>query len=145
MHDADSHIYEEANWLQSHVDAATNAAVPRLWETHDESSTVGSDIAHARARHEDPAFRADDASQLMLRKNLDAVGSFINTDRPGPWICWGSRRSSCSTHSPRRRRSSSAHGDPRLGVRLAEGQRRAMTRVVRGGRTFAAGRGGAAR
>ena len=33
MHDADSHIYEEANWLQSHVDAATNSAVPRLWET----------------------------------------------------------------------------------------------------------------
>src|SRR4029434_9367962 len=32
-------------------------------------------------RHADPAYRAEDASQILLRKNFAATGSFLKQDR----------------------------------------------------------------
>ncbi|HKJ23545.1 MAG TPA: amidohydrolase family protein, partial [Myxococcota bacterium] len=39
-------------------------------------------IDRFRAKHEDPAYRAEDESQLLQRKNWAATGSFIKEDRP---------------------------------------------------------------
>jgi predicted TIM-barrel fold metal-dependent hydrolase len=39
-------------------------------------------IENCRRDHGDPAYRAHDAEQIMLRKNWAATGSFIKEDRP---------------------------------------------------------------
>ncbi len=126
MHDADSHIYETADWLVPHLDADTNAAVPRLWTRTEESETVGIDFVAARRNHADPAYRADDASQLMLRKNFDATGSFLRDDRPRALDLLGFSSQLVFDTFATATALQRSHHDPALGVRLAEGQRRAI-------------------
>jgi hypothetical protein len=38
-------------------------------------------VERAAAMHRDPAYRADDAAEITLRKNFLATGSFLNRDR----------------------------------------------------------------
>ena len=70
-----------AAWHNAHADAATRAKLPPIYV-----STVkpGEDrmIDRLRAQHADAAYRADDESQILLRKNWAATGSFIKEDRP---------------------------------------------------------------
>ena len=80
MHDADSHIMEEPDWLHPYLDAATKERFPHVWTVSDEPGTWG--IDRERRRHADPAYRAEDEGQILLRKNFAATGSFINEDRP---------------------------------------------------------------
>jgi uncharacterized protein len=79
MHDADSHIMEPADWLQSYLDPRVRDRFPRFWDPVGEGDT---DVERALKLHRDPAYRADDAAQITLRKNLAATGSFIAEDRP---------------------------------------------------------------
>lgn len=81
VHDADAHIMETEDFLAAHADPAIRDRLPRL---HMEG-LVGSDtgkLAAAVKKHADAAFRAQDAAEIMLRKNWDATGSFIAADRP---------------------------------------------------------------
>jgi uncharacterized protein len=126
MHDADSHIYEDATWLAPYVDAATNAVVPRLWEAAHEETTVGVDAANAAAKHADPAYRAEDESQILLRKNFDATGSWIREDRPLALDLLGFASQLVFDTFASAKAIRVAQVDPALGVALAEGQRRAM-------------------
>ncbi|MGQ0825494.1 MAG: amidohydrolase family protein [Actinomycetota bacterium] len=80
MHDADSHVMEEPDWLHPYLDGATRARYPLVWTPNDEPGTWGIDVE--RRRHADPQYRADDEAQLMARKNFSATGSFLNEDRP---------------------------------------------------------------
>ena len=80
MHDADSHIMEEADWLHPYLDAATRERFPYVWSVGDEPGRQA--IEKERARHANAEYRAEDESQLMLRKNFSATGSFLNVDRP---------------------------------------------------------------
>ena len=80
MHDADSHIMEEPDWLHPYLDRATRDRFPYVWSVGDEPGRWG--IDKERARHADTEYRAEDESQLMLRKNFSATGSFLNVDRP---------------------------------------------------------------
>ncbi len=80
MHDADSHIMEEPDWLHPYLDRATRDRFPYVWSVGDEPGRWG--IDKERARHADSEYRAEDESQLMLRKNFSATGSFLNVDRP---------------------------------------------------------------
>jgi len=80
MHDADSHIMEEPDWLHPYLDAATRERFPYVWSVGDEPGRQA--IAKERARHADTGYRSEDESQLMLRKNFSATGSFLNVDRP---------------------------------------------------------------
>jgi predicted TIM-barrel fold metal-dependent hydrolase len=80
MHDADSHIMEEADWLHPYLDAKTRERFEYVWTVGDEPGRVS--IDKERARHADANYRADDEPQLMLRKNFRATGSFLNEDRP---------------------------------------------------------------
>lgn len=83
-HDADAHVMETPDWLIAHADAATRARLPRIHLGAAPPGTVDDDtaIATIRARHRDPAYRAEDEAQIMLRKNWSATGSFIAEDRP---------------------------------------------------------------
>jgi uncharacterized protein len=126
MHDADSHIYEDFDWLAPYVDKATNEAMPRLWDLSDEFETVGIDQFDARAKHQDPQYRAEDASQIMLRKNFDATGSWIREDRPGALDLLGFRSQLVFDTFASAKSIAIARTDPTLAVRVAEGQRRAI-------------------
>ncbi len=83
FHDADSHIMEPPDWLREHADPQWRDRMPLLG-----ASAIGPE-AEAEAidwrsatcpLHLDPDYRADE-SQLMLRKNYDAVGSFERDHR----------------------------------------------------------------
>jgi uncharacterized protein len=126
MHDADSHIFEAANWLHPYLDAATNAAVPRLWEDAHEATTTGIDSLAADRQHDDQSYRADDASQIMLRKNFDATGSWRAADRPRALDLLGFETQLVFDTFATAKAILLAQDDPALGVKLAEGQRRAM-------------------
>jgi uncharacterized protein len=126
MHDADSHIYEAPDWHHPYVDRATIEAVPCLWESADESTTVGANLGFADPQHDDPAYRAEDASQIMLRKNLDATGAWRSADRPRALDLLGFDSQLVFDTFASAKAILVAQRDPGLGVSLAAGQCRAM-------------------
>lgn len=126
MHDADSHIYEDYNWLTPYLDAATNAEMPRLWEKSHESETVGIEADLAAKNHCDPSYRAEDASQITIRKNFDATGSWIREDRPGALDLLGFDSQLVFDTFASAKAVAIDRTNPSLAVRVAEGQRRAM-------------------
>jgi predicted TIM-barrel fold metal-dependent hydrolase len=78
IHDADSHIFEPPGTAARHADPQIRdrlaAAVRELaW---------GAEAEAAVAQQRDPAFRARDEHELMLRKNQLAVGAVLAEDRP---------------------------------------------------------------
>jgi predicted TIM-barrel fold metal-dependent hydrolase len=82
-HDADSHIMELPDFLRDHADPAFRDRMPRLGV-----SAIGEEKgaqidwqARTCPLHNDAAYR-DDESQLLLRKNYYAVGSFERAHRP---------------------------------------------------------------
>ena len=81
MHDADAHVMETPDWLEPFADPDIRGKLPPVYV-----STVepGEDrlIERFRAQHADPAYRAEDEANIMLRKNWAATGSFIKEDRP---------------------------------------------------------------
>jgi predicted TIM-barrel fold metal-dependent hydrolase len=127
MHDADSHVMEEPAWLTPYLDAATRERFPYVWRDADEAGTPGVDVERARRKHEDPAFRADDVAQIMLRKNFLATGSFLQDDRPQALDLLGFASqlvfdTFTSAHVLRFDRD----GDHDLAIRLARAQHRAI-------------------
>ena len=81
MHDADSHIMEPADWLHPYLDGPTRERFPLVWNDANEDTTPDDAVERAAAMHRDPAYRADDAAEITLRKNFLATGSFLNRDR----------------------------------------------------------------
>jgi len=80
IHDADSHIMEPPDWLVPYADPGIRE---RLGPLYAPVTSEGSDlIEHYARRHQEPSYRAEDSSQIMLRKNWAATGSFIKEDRP---------------------------------------------------------------
>src|ERR1700722_9829825 len=82
IHDADSHLMELADCLDEFLDPKFRAdydALPKLkaWPRDGEWGKK------ARAQQDDPAFRAGDDVNLMLRKNYQALGAFRREDRSG--------------------------------------------------------------
>jgi predicted TIM-barrel fold metal-dependent hydrolase len=91
VHDADTHIMETPNWLRDHADPALRdrikppGYVNELRQTGDnESQLEDIDAAFARItqRHGTDEYRADEAAEIMNRKNFAATGAFIAEDRP---------------------------------------------------------------
>ncbi len=80
-HDADSHVMETPDWLIPYADPGIRERMQPLYV-----STVkpGEEtfIDELRRWHVDPEYRARDESEIMLRKNWRATGSFIKEDRP---------------------------------------------------------------
>src|SRR5215469_18422517 len=81
IHDADSHIMELPGYLDDYVEN-------RFKSRMDADASFGrrpalrSEVPDIQRRHDDPAWRAEDGAQIMLRKNWDAVGAFRREDRP---------------------------------------------------------------
>jgi predicted TIM-barrel fold metal-dependent hydrolase len=81
IHDADAHVMETPDWLVAHADPGVREKLPPIYVA---TVRPGEErmIDTFRARHADPAYRAQDAEQILLRKNWAATGSFIAEDRP---------------------------------------------------------------
>ena len=95
VHDADAHIMEPPNWLRDHADpdvrdkldipayanelVQTGDADPGATFTEDALSAIFDRLAD---RHRSDEFLADEAAEVMSRKNFAATGSFIPEDRP---------------------------------------------------------------
>jgi len=83
VHDADSHLMELPDCLdpwfdKRFLDAYHDLAIFR----HKSASPKPAWDQPFRRNHDDPAFRALSAENIMLRKNYDALGSFRREDRP---------------------------------------------------------------
>ncbi len=96
-HDADAHIMEPPNWLRDHADPEIRDRIERpgyaneLVQTGDADryAELGSDqeridavFARLAERHRTEEFLANEAVDVMNRKNFAATGSFLAEDRP---------------------------------------------------------------
>ena len=79
VHDADSHVMELPDKI---IDYLAPSVVKAFIEKANKAITVSQDLQKAVALQSDPSFRADDDTQLMLRKNHLALGAFESKDRP---------------------------------------------------------------
>jgi predicted TIM-barrel fold metal-dependent hydrolase len=81
VHDADSHLMELSDCLDDFLDPNFRTAydaLPKLkaWPRD------GKLVTKSRAQHADPDFRSGADANILLRKNYEALGSFIKQDRP---------------------------------------------------------------
>ena len=81
IHDADAHFMETPDWFHAHADAKTRAKLPRS-VISGVAPGEESLVERFRAKHRDPAYRAEDEAKILERKNWAATGSFIKEDRP---------------------------------------------------------------
>lgn len=81
IHDADAHFMETPEWFHEFADAETRAKLPPVYVA---TVKPGEErmIDQLRRTHADPAYRAEEEAQLLLRKNWSATGSFLKEDRP---------------------------------------------------------------
>jgi uncharacterized protein len=81
IHDADSHVMETPDWLVAHADAEIR---DRLQPIRLTGCRPGEErfIEALRRRHADPAERPRAEEEILLRKNWEAIGSFVREDRP---------------------------------------------------------------
>ena len=81
VHDADSHLMERADCLNPYFESSL---LDRFLEHPNLGVRVGSQraVEEAALRQMDEAFRAGAEANIMLRKNYDAQGAFLQADRP---------------------------------------------------------------
>jgi uncharacterized protein len=93
VHDADAHIMEPPTWLRDHADPAIRDRIePLRYPGGNELRQTGSvedqqrDLVGAFDQladvHRSDAYRSEEESLIMQRKNFAATGSFLAEDRP---------------------------------------------------------------
>lgn len=80
VHDADAHVMETPEWIDAYAPSHVVDYALAHFDIGDVQATLG-EIERSRDLHADPGYRADDAAQVMQRKNWRATGSFIAEDR----------------------------------------------------------------
>ena len=136
VHDADAHIMETPTWLSDHADPEIRDRIePLRYPGGNELRQTGEvseqqrdlDVAFDRlaARHRSEEYRADEAAEIMGRKNFAATGSFLAEDRGRALDLLGfSSQLVFNTFHNRRLRDWEHRGD----LELAEGAARAHNR-----------------
>jgi uncharacterized protein len=92
VHDADAHIMEPPTWLRDHADPVIRDRIQPLRYTSgnelrqtgdpdDQLRDLDATFDRLRARHASADYRADEAAEIMNRKNFAATGSFVPDDR----------------------------------------------------------------
>src|SRR4051812_35353878 len=93
VHDADAHIMETPNWLRDHADPDVRARIEPLkmsggnelkqtGDPEEQLRDLEAAFAKLTAKHASEEYRANEAAEIMQRKNFAATGSFIPDDRP---------------------------------------------------------------
>ncbi len=89
VHDADAHIMETPGWLRGYADPAIADRLEppgyanELKQTGDDGAEdLDAVFTRLAERHRSEEFLADEAAEIMNRKNFAATGSFIAEDRP---------------------------------------------------------------
>jgi predicted TIM-barrel fold metal-dependent hydrolase len=80
IHDADSHLMEDAGWLARYAEPRFRDLIPML-DMHGMEEFSSRLIEEARAARKDPAARSRAEAALMERKNWAALGAFDPIDR----------------------------------------------------------------
>ena len=80
IHDADAHTMEPPEWLTGFASKKVNDYVLDHFSIGDNQS-VFDEIDRCRDLQADPAFRAADEAEIMLRKNYRATGAWDPGDR----------------------------------------------------------------
>ena len=80
VHDADAHVYELPGYLEPWIDPGLRPQLSKYIGARDER--VDEFVAKARARYEEPAYRARDEADITLRKGFSALGAFVKSERP---------------------------------------------------------------
>ena len=92
VHDADAHVMETPTWLLEHADPALRPRLaPLSYGGGNELRQTGEPAEQQRdlavaferlaARHRSSEYRANEAAEIMTRKNFAATGSFLPEDR----------------------------------------------------------------
>ncbi|HUZ14186.1 MAG TPA: amidohydrolase family protein [Caulobacteraceae bacterium] len=81
IHDADSHLMELPDCLDAYFSRPMLERYHALPIFRHKQGKPGWAEA-ARRQHDDPAFRAGDEANILLRKNYQALGAFRREDRP---------------------------------------------------------------
>lgn len=81
IHDADAHIMEVPGLLEDCIEARFRPALEASG-IFDRRPGFRDQLPALERLQDDAAWRAEDASQIMLRKNWDALGAFRRQDRP---------------------------------------------------------------
>ena len=80
IHDADSHVVEAPDFLDSYVEAAWREKV-REAKFYGKYGSLIITTEGLRQRHDDPMYRSERAQKIMTRKNYNALGSWRGADR----------------------------------------------------------------
>ncbi|MFT7602429.1 MAG: putative TIM-barrel fold metal-dependent hydrolase [Acidimicrobiales bacterium] len=80
IHDADAHVMETPEWIEEFATPRVQQYALDHFDLGDVAAAFA-EIERSRVLHADPEYRAANASDVMLRKNWRATGSFIAEDR----------------------------------------------------------------
>jgi predicted TIM-barrel fold metal-dependent hydrolase len=136
VHDADAHIMETPTWLRDHADPAIRDRIEPLAYTsgnelrqtgdpHEQLRDLDSAFRRLAERHQSEEYRAEEAAQIMTRKNFAATGAFLAEDRPRALDLLGFSSQLVFNTFHNRRLHDWEHGDD---VDLAYGTARAHNR-----------------
>jgi len=81
IHDADAHFVETPDWFHAFAEPEVRKKLPPVFVAGVKPGEERM-IDRFAAQHRDPAYRARDEAEILLRKNWAATGSFIKEDRP---------------------------------------------------------------
>ena len=79
VHDADSHVMELPGTIHRYLDPKHRDA---FVEKTGKKDVLPEWFAKAADKQEDPEFRAGAEANILLRKNYEALGAFVASDRP---------------------------------------------------------------
>ncbi len=80
IHDADAHVMETPDWIEAFASRRVNDHLLENFSIGNVNAAL-SEIEACRRLHADPEYLANDAAEIMLRKNWRATGSFLAPDR----------------------------------------------------------------